>query len=186
MKLFSSYTLGADKIAIFINLSTVEGLPDFKYLESTLVNNSWDSCSQRCFLFCRAKPFRNRCDISLKTKVPIYLAKVRIVSIYSWQTWPIRVADIRKPSAFDYSCLSIKSAKRICKESHDCIQLRSDTIGIKIIDACTSLATFFDIHHLTYHYLLKPWFMVLKKFEPTNLGEIQERHWTRRLRNLLP
>lgn len=40
MKLFSSYTLGADKIAIFINLSTVEGLPDFKYLESTLVNNS--------------------------------------------------------------------------------------------------------------------------------------------------
>ena len=48
-----------------------------------------------------------RNEISLRTKVRIYESAIRSILLYGCETWPVRVADMRKMEVFDHWCLRI-------------------------------------------------------------------------------
>ncbi|VDN56297.1 unnamed protein product [Dracunculus medinensis] len=76
------------------------------------------------------KPLWNRREIIIKTKIRIYNAVIRSILLYGSETWPMRVEDIKKLSAFDHSCLRYVLRIRADKISQDRIHLRSNNTCI--------------------------------------------------------
>ncbi|VDN53920.1 unnamed protein product [Dracunculus medinensis] len=109
-KAFSSYVQKVDKMPLFVNSLPVEEVPDFKYLGSTLTANGQVKdittriTAARNAFFQLTKSLWSRREITIKTKARIYIAVIRSILLYGSETWPMRVEDIKKLSAFDHSC----------------------------------------------------------------------------------
>ncbi|VDN52847.1 unnamed protein product [Dracunculus medinensis] len=103
-------------------------VPDF--LGSTLIPNGQakDDITTRITearnaFFRLTKPLWNRREITIKTKVCIYIAVIRSILLYGSETWPMGLF------VFDHSCLRY-IFRRAGKISHDRIHLRSKTTRI--------------------------------------------------------
>ncbi|VDN53016.1 unnamed protein product [Dracunculus medinensis] len=136
-KVFSPYVEEADKMPLFVNSLTVEEVPDFKYVGSPLISNARAKddittriTAARNAFFRLTKLLWNRREITIKTKVCIYIAVICSILQYGSESWPMRVEDV-KLSAFDHSCLRyILRVRRVDKISLYRILLRSYTTCI--------------------------------------------------------
>ncbi|VDN54058.1 unnamed protein product [Dracunculus medinensis] len=87
-KAFSSYVQKVDKMPLFVNSLPVEEVPGFKYLGSTLIANGQAKdittriTAARNAFFQLTKPLWSRREITIKTKVRIYIAVIRSILLY--------------------------------------------------------------------------------------------------------
>jgi hypothetical protein len=110
-KIFSTCTTTLDG-PISVNGTPLEPVDDFKYLGSTILPNGQAKeevtiridNARRAFLQLRSVLWRRK-EISINTKIRIYNSAIRPVLLYGCETWPMRVADIRRMEVFDHWCL---------------------------------------------------------------------------------
>lgn len=97
---------------ILLDGTPLEMVDHFTYLGSSFVPNGQggDEIERRINLarvaFNRLqKCLWSRREIALRTKSRVYQAVVRSILLYGCETWPVRVADLKKVEVFDNDCL---------------------------------------------------------------------------------
>ncbi|VDN50415.1 unnamed protein product [Dracunculus medinensis] len=84
------------KMPLFMNSLSIEEVHDFKYLGSTLIPNGQAKndiitrITVRNALFGLTKHLWSHREITIRTKVRIYIAMIDSVLLYGCKTWPMR------------------------------------------------------------------------------------------------
>nr|CAH8822477.1 unnamed protein product [Trichobilharzia regenti] len=96
---------------LVIGSEVIEHVDHFTYLGSCISTNGLigDEISARIrkarAAFADLHHLWRRRDIRLSTKGRVYCSSVRSVLLYGSETWPIRVEDMKRLTAFDHRCL---------------------------------------------------------------------------------
>lgn len=115
------------------------------------------------------KSLWNHLEITLKTKIRVYNCKILL---NDYETWSMRLEDIKKLSAFNHSCLRcILRVRIVDKISYICNSLHLNTIirELSLVRAHSSILStniFIITSRCIFRYLLNP------------MIDSEERFWT--------